>query len=74
MPSSITMQTSADGVTWENVTFLEGNELGRGSGEITLLPIAEGVRKVRYIKFSVRDGVDPGGICEVILGDVVLYK
>lgn len=74
MPSSITMQTSTDGATWQNVTFLEGNELGRGSGEITLLPIAEGSRLVRYIKFSVRDGIDPGGVCQVVLGDVILYK
>lgn len=74
MPSIISIQTSVDGGIWENVTFLETNELGRGSGEVTLLPIVGGFRQVRYVKFSVRDGIDQGGFCMCKLGDIVLYK
>lgn len=74
MPGSITAQTSTDGVNWENVTFLESNTLGCGAGEATLLPIAEGSRQVRYIKFTLRDGIDAGGNCMVNLGDIILYK
>lgn len=74
VPSRITMQTSVDGANWKNVTYLEANTLGYGGGEVTLLPIAEGHRLVQYIKFSVRDMVDPGKVWTVSLGDVVLYK
>lgn len=74
MPNLITIQTSTDGVNWQNVTYMEANYLGRGSGEVTLLPIAEGSRRVRYIKFSLRDRVDQGGNCMIILGDIIPYK
>lgn len=74
MPLVISIQTSIDGAKWENVTFFETNELGRGSGEVTLLPIAEGTRQIRYVKFSLRDGIDQGGFCMSKLGDIVLYK
>lgn len=42
VPAAITAQTSLDGTNWEDVTFLSSNDLGRDSGETTLLPIAEG--------------------------------
>ncbi len=74
MPSVISIQTSTDGANWENVTFVESNYLGCGSGEVTLLPIAEGKRLVRYIKFTIRDGIDSGGNCMCKLGDILLYK
>jgi len=76
IPSAITMQTSTDGVIWKNVTFLETNILGRGSGEVTLLPISDagGSRLVKYIKFTLRDGVNAGGTTKCKLGDVVIYK
>ena len=74
MPSYISVQTSVDGSIWENVTYFESNELGRGPGEITLLPFHEGARQVKYIKFSLRDGVDWDGNCMISLGDIVLYK
>lgn len=74
MPSQIHIQVSTDGGNWQNVTFFESNELGRGSGETTLLKFPEGPRKVRYIKFTLRDGTDQGGNCMIILGDIVLYK
>lgn len=74
MPTLISIQTSRDGAVWENVTHFETNELGRGTGEVTLLPIAEGSRRVRYIKFSLRDGNDQGSFWMIRLGDIMLYK
>ena len=74
MPTNISIQTSRDGAVWENVTHFEGNELGRGTGEVTLLPIAEGSRQVRYIKFTLRDGNDLGGFWRIQLGDIMFYK
>ena len=74
MPTTISVQTSADGITWKDVTIFENNTLGRSSGEVTLLPMVEGTRLVRYIKISLRDQMDTSGFCKVNLGDIVLYK
>ena len=74
MPTTISVQTSADGITWKDVTYFENNTLGRSSGEVTLLPMVEGTRLVRYIKISLRDQMDTSGFCKVNLGDIVLYK
>ena len=74
MPSQITIQVSTDGGRWENVTYLETNELGRGSGERTLLQFPDGPRPVRYVKFTLQDGTDQGGNCMITLGDIVFYK
>ena len=52
MPSQISIQVSTDGGLWQNVTYFETNELGRGSGEVTLLKFPEGPRRVRYIKYT----------------------
>lgn len=74
MPTTISVQTSADGIIWKDVTYFENNTLGRSSGEVTLLPMVEGTRLVRYIKISLRDQMDTSGFCKVNLGDIVLYK
>ena len=74
MPSQISIQVSTDGGHWQNVTYFETNELGRGSGEVTLLKFPEGSRRVRYIKFTLQDGPDPGGNCAIALGDILLFK
>ena len=74
VPSSITIETSVNGTEWKAVTFFSENELGQAASEITLLPVVEGLRKVRYVKVSLRDGVDTGGNCKINLGDIVLYK
>lgn len=74
MPSKISIQVSTDGAVWHNVTYFESNELGLGSAEATLLKFPEGLRRVRYIKFTLRDGTDPGGNCSIKLGDIVLFK
>jgi len=74
VPSQITIQVSTDGGNWQNVTYFETNELGRGSGESTLLKFPEGSRRVRYIKFTLKDGTDPGGNSAISLGDIVLFK
>lgn len=74
MPAMINIQTSVDGAIWKNVTRFETNELGRGTGEVTLLPIAEGSRPVRYIRFTLRDGVDNGSFWMCKLGDIILYQ
>ncbi|HJF71789.1 MAG TPA: discoidin domain-containing protein [Butyricimonas virosa] len=80
MPKTITAQTSIDGVAWKDVTFLETNDLGCDSGETTLLRMVDHEtkelcpREVRYIKFTLRDGVDQGGNCSISLGDLVPYR
>ena len=74
LPEMIIVQTSVDGAVWTDVTFLETNELGRAPGEATLLKIAEGSRDVKYIRITLRDGVDPNGNWACRLGDIVLYK
>lgn len=74
MPATIAIQTSADGAVWENVTWFESNPLGRGVGEVTLLPMTGGTREVKYIKFTLRDGTDQMNNWKIHLGDIVLYK
>ena len=72
LPPSIIVKTSMDQADWKNVTYTEENMLGRGSGEVTLLPIAEGFREVRYIRVTVYDQMD-GSAARVKLGDIVPY-
>ncbi len=74
MPSKISIQVASNNSGWQNVTYFESNELGRGSGEVTLLKFPEGPRRVKYIKFTLQDGADPGGNCKINLGDIVLFK
>ena len=74
VPSVISIQTSIDGAIWENLTFFEANDLGEASGEVTLMPVHEGTRQVRYIKFNLRDKADSQGSCKVNLGDILIYK
>lgn len=74
MPRTIDIETSIDGVTWQNVTFFKTNILGRSSGEITLLKFPEGKRAIKHIKISLQDGVDNNNNCMINLGDIVLYK
>lgn len=72
LPPSIIVKTSMDQADWKNVTHTEENMLGRGSGEVTLLPIAEGSREVRYIRVTVYDQMD-GSVSRIKLGDIVAY-
>ena len=74
VPSQISILVSRDGGSWQNVTYFETNELGRGPGEVTLLKFPEGSRRVRYIKFTLQDGTDPGGSSSISVGDIVLFK
>lgn len=74
LPETMIIQTSVDGAVWNDVTYLETNELGRAPGEVTLLKIAEGSRAVKHVKFTLRDGMDPNGNWSCWLGDIVLYK
>ena len=72
LPSSIIVKTSLDQADWKDVSYTEECRLGRGSGEVTLLPIAEGSRDVQYIRVIVYDQVD-GSATRVKLGDIVPY-
>ena len=74
LPDMMVAQTSLDGVVWEDVTFLPSNDLGRVSGEVTLLKIAEGSREVKHIKITIRDGSDPSGNWSCRLAGIDLYK
>ena len=72
LPPSIIVKTSMDQADWKNITYTEENMLGRGSGEVTLLPVAEGSREVRYIRVTVYDQMD-GSAARVKLGDIVPF-
>ena len=72
LPPSIIVKTSIDQADWKNVTYTEENTIGRGSGEVALLPIAEGSRQVHYIRVIVYDQMD-GSVSRVKLGDIVAY-
>lgn len=74
LPDMMVAQTSLDGVVWEDVTFLPSNDLGRVSGEVTLLKIAEDTREVKHIKITIRDGSDPSGNWSCRLAGIDLYK
>lgn len=80
MPRTISAQTSMDGANWENITFFEVNDLGWGTGETTLLKMVdhttlkETPREVRYLRFTVKDGIDRGGNSMISVGDIVPYR
>ncbi|MEQ2978743.1 DUF4998 domain-containing protein [Butyricimonas faecihominis] len=73
LPPSIIVKTSADKIDWDNVTYVEENTLGQGSGEVTLLPIAEGSRDVKYIRVILNDQVS-GSTCRIMLADIIPYE
>ena len=73
LPPSVIIKTSTDQIDWKNVTYMEENILGKGSGEVTLLPIAEGSREIRYIKIILHDEVNKG-IFRIKLADIVAYQ
>lgn len=73
LPPSIIIKTSTDKIDWDNVTYVEENTLGQGSGEVTLLPITEGSRDVKYIRVTLNDQVS-GSTCRVMLADIIPYE
>ncbi|WP_294140144.1 DUF4998 domain-containing protein [uncultured Sanguibacteroides sp.] len=73
LPPSVIVKTSTNQIDWKNVTYMEENILGKGSGEVTLLPVAEGSREVRYIKVILHDEVNKG-IFRIKLADIVVYQ
>ena len=73
LPSSIIIKTSVNKITWQNVTYVEENILGKSPGEITLLPIKEKERACKYIKVIINDGVNDNSITRVKLADIIAY-
>ena len=45
----------------------------QGAGEVTLLPITEGSRDVKYIRVTLNDQVS-GSTCRVMLADIIPYE
>ena len=52
-PSSIRINVSKDQINWENATYVEENNVGNSSGEITLIPFISGGKDARYVRLQV---------------------
>lgn len=52
-PSSIRINVSKDQINWENATYVEENNVGNSSGEITLIPFVSGGKDARYVRLQV---------------------
>ena len=50
----VVIEVSADNVNWESISYAKENEIGIGSGEVTLIPMVKPV-KVKYIKVTLSD-------------------
>ena len=74
MPTTIQVQASNDRSTWENITYVEDNELGNMAGEQNFLYFTE-PRAVRYFRFRINTlpTSSSGNNYGVILGEISLF-
>ncbi|MFR1241484.1 MAG: hypothetical protein ACLSDJ_10175, partial [Butyricimonas faecihominis] len=72
IPSTIQIQVSHDKIMWKDLTHVNENKIGQGSGEVTLLPMAA-PGDIRYVRVILNDRV-LNGICDIMLADITLYK
>ena len=74
MPTTIQVQASNDRSTWENITYVEDNELGNMAGEQNFLYFTE-PRAVRYLRFRINTlpTSSSGNNYGVILGEISLF-
>ena len=71
-PNQIRIQVSNDQVIWKSVTHTLEHPLGRGVGEVTLLPMAEPA-EVKYVKITLSDQAYVN-LFSLRLADIVPYK
>ncbi|WP_279090331.1 DUF4998 domain-containing protein [Butyricimonas virosa] len=71
-PNQVRIQVSNDQVTWKSVTHTLEHPLGRGIGEVTLLPMVEPA-EIKYVKITVTDQVNLK-LFGIRLADVIPYK
>lgn len=72
IPTSVKVQVSMDGYSWESATCVVENQLGENFGEITDIEFA-GVKNVRYVKFVIYDHTYKGTMYSIALADIQLY-
>ena len=70
-PLSANVTVSSDEIEWTNLTYVEENLIGGGSGEVTLLPAAE-PREVKFIRIRMTDRESYGSY-RLRVGDIVPY-
>ena len=70
-PLSAQVTVSSDQISWTNLTYMEENVLGGGSGEVTLLPAAE-IKEAKFIRIKMIDR-DSYNVFRLRLGDIVPY-
>ena len=72
-PNQVKIEVSYDQLSWKNVSYLADYPLGRGSGEITLVPMAN-PQEAKYIRVTVSDQAKPNSkSSNVLLADIVPY-
>lgn len=70
-PLSAIVTVSSDEIEWTNLTYLNENLIGGGSGEVTLLPAAQ-PREVKFIRIQMTDRESYGSF-RLRVGDIVPY-
>lgn len=70
----ITIEVSSDNVSWTPMCYMRENMLGIGSGESTLIPMAE-PRAVKYIKATLSDRMHNSSLnFNMTLSGLIPYK
>lgn len=74
MTSYFQVKTSIDQVDWYDVSYVENNEIGKGSEECVLIYLPENAtRRAKYVKVILNDQADQGAF-RLMLGDIVVFK
>lgn len=70
-PGQLIVKVSKNRLSWEKIGYMEASLLGRGSGETTLIPMAE-PQEIQYIQITVSD--QKIILWASMLADIVLYQ
>lgn len=71
-PNQLRVQVSNDQVIWKNATHVLDYPIGRGIGEVTLIPMAEPA-EVKYVRITVSDQAYVS-LFSLRLADIVPYR
>lgn len=70
----IVIEVSSDNVTWEPISYSKENEIGIGSGEVTLIPVVN-PSNVKYIKVTISDKMHRSSLnFNMTLSGIVPYR
>lgn len=72
LPSTVEISVSKDYLVWTNATYVINNTIGRGPGEVTLLPMAM-PKDVKYIRFKISDQNLSPAVYGCTLADFIPY-